>query len=152
MLNTGKSGFEDGLWTALPGGAGCGVAADFNGDGKPDLAVNLFQGAFQGISILLCTGAASTPFTQGETIPLASADCLLTADLNGDGIPDLLVPSTKPSPSIGGAVNAYLGKGDGTFTLKSSTPLSTAGYVVVADFNRDGKVDFDDLLKPTGVR
>jgi len=142
LLNTGKSGFEDGLWTALPGGAGCGVAADFNGDGKPDLAVNLFQGAFQGISILLCTGAASTPFTQGETIPLASADCLLTADLNGDGIPDLLVPSTKPSPSIGGAVNAYLGKGDGTFTLKSSTPLSTAGYVVVADFNRDGKVDF----------
>jgi hypothetical protein len=142
LLNTGKSGLQDGLWTALPGGAGCGAAADFNGDGKPDLAVNLFQGAFQGISILLGTGSSRTPFTPGQNIPLSSADCLLTADLNGDHIADLLVPSTNPPPSTGGAVNAYLGKGDGTFTLKSSTQLSTAGYVAVADFNRDGKMDF----------
>src|ERR1019366_7540148 len=36
-----------------------------------------------------------------------------------------------------------LNNGNGTFTLKSSTPGSTgAGGVTVADFNRDGKLDF----------
>jgi hypothetical protein len=49
--------------------------------------------------------------------------------------PDLLVPTAS-------GMNAYLGKGDGTFTLKSSTPLSATGYVAVADFNRDGNLDF----------
>ena len=39
-------------------------------------------------------------------------------------------------------MNAYLGKGDGTFTLKSSTPLPAVGFVAVADFNQDGKLDF----------
>ena len=142
LLNTGNKGFQDGLWTGLPGAAGCGVVADFNLDGKPDLAVNMFGGGLQGISILLGTGSARAPFTPAAPIPLSNADCLVTADLNGDGIPDLLVPSSNPFPSTGGTVNAYLGKGDGTFTLKSSTPLATAGYVAAADFNRDGRVDF----------
>jgi hypothetical protein len=131
LLNTGNKGFEDGLWTSLPSAAGCGAVADYNGDGKPDLAVNTFQG----ISILLGTGSPSAPFTPGEAIALSDAGCLVTGDLNGDQIPDLLVPTAS-------GMNAYLGKGDGTFTLKSSTPLSATGYVAVADFNRDGKLDF----------
>jgi hypothetical protein len=40
-------------------------------------------------------------------------------------------------------VDAYLNNGDGTFSLKSSTPGSTGiGAVTLGDFNRDGKVDF----------
>jgi len=39
-------------------------------------------------------------------------------------------------------MNAYLGNGNGTFTLAGSTPLSYVGFVAVADFNRDGKLDF----------
>jgi hypothetical protein len=34
LLNLGKGFIEDGTWTNITGGAGCGVAADFNGDGK----------------------------------------------------------------------------------------------------------------------
>jgi len=130
LLSEGKGLYEDGLWTKLPGGAACGVTADYNGDGKPDVAVNTPTG----VAILLGTGIAATPFTTGATMTLADTGCLLTGDLNGDGIPDLLV--TTPT-----ALVAYLGNGDGTFTESSSTPVSP-GYVVLADFNHDGKLDF----------
>lgn len=135
LLNIGNGAYEDGVWTKVAGGAGCGAAADFNGDGKPDLAVNNAQG----VSILLGTGKSGSPFTPGATLTLANAECLVTGDLNGDGIPDLLVPVTG-SPN---ALLAYLGNGDGTFTLKSTTPTpNSGGYVVLGDFNHDGKLDF----------
>jgi hypothetical protein len=134
LLNVGNKGFEDGRWTALPSTSPCGASADFNGDGRPDLALSTGQG----ISILLGTGSASSPFKLGTPIALSGdSACLVTGDLNGDHIPDLLVPSANPD-----AMNAYLGKGDGTFALKSSTPLPAVGFVAVADFNQDGKLDF----------
>jgi len=131
LLNLGKGAFEDGEWQPLPASGGCGVAADFNGDGKPDLAVNTSAG----ISLLLGTGKASRPFQPGASIALQYAGCLVTGDVNGDGIPDLLVPTPT-------GVMTYLGNGDGTFTLKSTTPTSIEGYLALADFNNDGKLDF----------
>ena len=131
LLNLGKGLLEDGIWTNVTGGGGCGVAADFNGDGKPDLAVNNPNG----VSILLGTGKYLTPFTAGTNIALPGAECLVTGDINGDGIPDLLVP-------VNGTVVAYLGNGDGTFTLASTTPTPSGGYLALGDFNHDGKLDF----------
>ena len=62
-------------------------------------------------------------------------------DLNGDGIPDLILSGDGVGPGI----RYMLGTGDGTFrpalsftsdfTLYASAPLS------LADFNRDGKLD-----------
>ena len=131
LLSETKGLYEDGIWTSVTGGAGCGVAADFNGDGKSDLAVKNANG----ISILLGTGKYLTPFTAGANIGLAGADCLVTGDINGDGIPDLLVP-------VNGTVVAYLGNGNGTFTLTSTTPTPSGGYLALGDFNYDGKLDF----------
>jgi hypothetical protein len=131
LLNLGKGAFEDGEWQPLAASAGCGVAADFNGDGKQDLAMNTSTG----ISILLGTGKASPPFTPGTSIALEYAGCLVTGDVNGDGVPDLLVPTPF-------GVVTYLGNGDGTFTLKSTTPTTIEGYLALADFNHDGKLDF----------
>jgi hypothetical protein len=131
LLNVGKGFIEDGIWTSVTGGAGCGAAADFNGDGKPDLAVNNANG----ISILLGTGEYLTPFTAGTPISLAAAGCLVSGDINGDGIPELLVP-------VNGTVVAYLGSAGGTFTLTSTTPTPSGGYLAVGDFNHDGKLDF----------
>jgi hypothetical protein len=138
LLSEGKGKFEDGEWTPVTGGAGCGAAADYNGDGKPDLAVNTAQG----VSILLGTGKSAPPFTTGTTIALPNAACLVTGDLNGDGIPDLLVPAQNAPPAAASTMYAYLGNGDGTFTQKSATALSTPGFIVLADFNGDGKLDF----------
>ena len=130
VLNRGKGGFEDGEWNAVPGGAGCSAAADYNGTASPT-----WPSATAGISILLGTGQAAQPLQQGATIPLSDYGCMIAGDLNGDGIPDLLVPSN-------GTVIAYLGNGDGTFTQKSATAAATGGYLALGDFNHDGKVDF----------
>jgi hypothetical protein len=68
LLNDGKGRFEDGIWTPVADGARCGVAADYNGDGKPDLAVCTPKG----ITILLGTGKATSPYVTGATIPVSN--------------------------------------------------------------------------------
>jgi len=135
LLNAGKGKFIDGETVSVPGSGNCGAAADFNGDGKPDLAVPTTDG----IVILLGTGKATAPYTTGRTIAVSGPGCPITGDLNGDGIPDLLLGAS----GLGG-VGAYLGKGDGTFTLAGVIPVGPATNLVLGDFNHDGIPDFAD--------
>ena len=70
-------------------------------------------------------------------------------DFNGDGKPDLAVTNSGSN-----SVSIFLGKGDGTFTLKSTfvNRSSGPGVIVVGDFNGDGKLDLavaENLLIPT---
>jgi hypothetical protein len=135
LLNRENATFVDGEWTSVPGSGNCGAAADFNGDGIPDLAVPTTQG----IAVLFGTGNGSTPFTTGPSFALPGVACPITADLNGDGIPDLLVGAN----SLGG-VGAYLGNGDGTFRLASVIPVGPANNTALGDFNHDGQLDYAD--------
>ncbi len=135
LLNQGNGTFIDGKWTSVPGAGNCGAAADFNGDGKPDLAVPTTQG----ITVLLGTGNASAPYATGPSFAVSGVGCPITGDLNGDGIPDLLVGAS----GLGG-VGAYLGNGDGTFRLASVIPVGPTINMVLGDFNHDGKPDFAD--------
>jgi len=134
LLNEGKGAFEDGEWISVAGAGSCAAGADFNGDGKPDLAVP----AGPGVVILLGTGLASQPYNTGTTLSVSGPGCPIAADLNGDGIPDLLFSAS----SLGG-VGAYLGKGDGTFNL-AGVSASAGGVLAIGDFNHDGKLDFVD--------
>ena len=87
------------------------------------------------------------PSTTTQTFPSQPAagvagTPLATADFNGDGIPDV-ISGTSPtggSSSVNQTLSVYLGKGDGTFILKSTVNLP-AGQAVTGDFNHDGNLD-----------
>jgi FG-GAP-like repeat/Bacterial Ig-like domain (group 3)/Chitobiase/beta-hexosaminidase C-terminal domain len=131
-----------------PGGdviLGTLVAADFNGDGKLDLAVVGDYVSSGGVTILLGNGDGTFTAAGPNLDVSAGFDLIATGDFNGDGIPDLVTPNYQ----FGGSPTIFLGKGDGTFTFK---PVSfTLDYfptsVVVGDFNGDGILDlaFSDL-------
>jgi FG-GAP-like repeat len=81
-----------------------------------------------------------------------SPQSLTVADVNGDGIPDLVVASCQPisAPSCGnlgesaeGRIIVLLGNGDGTFgaPLTYDSGTANANSVEVADVNLDGKPD-----------
>ena len=87
-----------------------------------------------GPSLSLPVGAAGTypfPFNPALTFnpvgtagtPTAYDQGLYTADLNGDGKPDLIVPSANNSASIGNAT-ILLGNGNGTFRRTAVLPVA----------------------------
>ena len=117
------------------GGGLQSFAADFNLDGKLDLAV---ADGYNGVSIYLGNGDGT--FRQGTTImnSAATTDSLAVADFNGDHVPDIAM-NTCPHSS-GCQVQGYLGKGDGTFTMSASGFIGGGG-LVVGDFNADGHQD-----------
>ncbi|HSY36234.1 MAG TPA: FG-GAP-like repeat-containing protein [Acidobacteriaceae bacterium] len=134
-------GKGDGTFTAAPTLVTdalpcCLVTADFNGDGKPDLA---FGGTTDG-SISIFLGNGDGTFTQGVSISGKFADNLALAvgDFNGDGNEDLIVSETAAN-----SIRVLLGRGDGTFTSVPETPATgdNPNGMAVGDFNHDGHLD-----------
>jgi len=103
---------------------------DLNGDGKADL-VSADQVAL---------GNGDGTFNLLSTMGCSYLNCGVVAvtDLNGDGIPDLLVNGSVGKSGL--YLDARLGKGDGTFG--SDIPVTTnAGAFLVADMNGDRQPD-----------
>jgi hypothetical protein len=129
-------GNGDGTFSSQPFyGLGNGPLAvgDFNGDGKPDIAVAVNPSAgIPVVQILLGDGRGG--FSYGSAFSLTGGACNFSVtDVNRDGKPDLLVDEC-------GTFQAALNNGDGTFLLG---PLygGESGTVVVGDFNGDGFPD-----------
>jgi hypothetical protein len=107
------------------------VVADFNRDGKLDLAA--------GSRLLLGQGDGTFLV---QDIGIGDQGFMTTADINGDGTPDLVI-----TDALNSAITVLLGNGDGTFRARVTTSVTRPARPVIADFNRDGKAD---IAVPSG--
>lgn len=110
------------------------VAADFNRDGKADLAVSNFSD--NTVSILL--GIRNGTFATKIDYPTGSSPAaLVAADFNGDKKLDLAVANENDH-----TISILIGKGDGTFQPHVDYPAGSYPLALVAaDFNGDKKTD-----------
>ncbi|MBV9927251.1 MAG: VCBS repeat-containing protein [Acidobacteria bacterium] len=165
LLHTGQSGVRPKLLVALDNGAGGYtpvtpitysfdsplyrlVAADFNKDGRADLAVvgTLTQPFSHILSISLSNpdGSPGAP-TNYTSASMQNPYDLAAADFNNDGNLDLVTVN-------GGSQNYTIlfGNGAGGFTFTAQQAVGTRfDHVAVGDFNGDSKpdlaiTDFDD--------
>jgi len=124
------------------GGSGGGaiVAVDLNADGVVDLVVT--DGP-ELIGVLQGKGDGTfRPPVSYSTNGIISTN-IAVADVNADGKPDVLVSGIHINSNYVGAVEVFLGLGDGSFQSPvvydsgGSSPYSVA----TGDFNGDGKLD-----------
>jgi hypothetical protein len=124
------------------------AVADFNKDGKLDLAVanqcqdsNCKSGA---VTVLLGNGDGTFSSAQSYGSAGYFTNFVAIGDFNGDGNPDLALASQCQDIGCNsGGVSVLLGNGNGTFQAAQS--YASGGFqadsVSVADVNGDGKSD-----------
>ena len=119
---------------------------DFNGDGKPDLAIaTILSGQPTGgkLRILLNDGAGG--FTAGPAIALnANSGRLAIGDFNGDGKADVAASFSSVS-AVADHVLVLLGNGNGGFAATIDVPTgqnaTDATVAALGDLNGDGFAD-----------
>jgi uncharacterized repeat protein (TIGR01451 family) len=141
------------------------VAADFNGDSKPDLAL-----VSNGVGIQILLGVGDGTFTKGTvvTATVGYFDSAIAVDLRKAGKMDLLAVMTFPTGCVLNSgctgfsteISVFLGNGDGSFqaeqflagAAEQTTPSGKTGFLVgspiFGDFNGDGKLDLAYRLTP----
>lgn len=134
LFGKGDGTFTNGGSQGLRSGSFGISSADFNGDGKADLAVTMYDDST--VAILPSQGGrfGSPSYLSAGAGPHG----VIAADVNGDSKADIVV--TDPD---GGALRVFLGKGDSTF--QPPTVIQTGGTtpqpVVAVDLNLDGWLD-----------
>lgn len=136
LPGNGDGTFGAPIETRVPyGGGGPGVAvADFNGDGKLDVALPGEFNHFFGTAIMLGNGDGT--FRTDGYYSYSEPQFAAAADLRGDGKIDI-VTSDQPAGNIG----ILFGYGDGMFQRPVTYETWFPTWVAVGDFNGDGFLD-----------
>ena len=143
-LNDGNGSFFSPVTYLAPNSPGSFAVADFDRDGRLDIAATSSPAAFSNApsTIYLYKGDGRGGFAEGRRTSAAAysnSSTLVTADFNGDGFPDLA--NTSPR-----GLEILLGNGSGDFrnipnAFTESFPGSSQLHLVPADLNGDGKSD-----------
>jgi hypothetical protein len=126
------------------------VAADFNKDGKMDLAFGVH---LMGVRVWLGDGKGNfTDASSGLPIREFPTRRIVVADLDADGAPDILAINEGPLPSSSidlskfGRVRGYLNRKKGTdwLSVNAADPQHILGgdWLAAGRFNRDKYPDF----------
>ncbi len=119
-----------------------GVAGDFNGDGKQDLALSDNDDGSGTGSVVILLGNGDGTFQAAKSFAVAGNPfSIAAADFNRDGNLDIAVTDENQLVAW-----VLLGNGDGTLRSPVSIPSGgagrdLAGSILAADFNNDGKFD-----------
>ncbi|MES2391610.1 MAG: VCBS repeat-containing protein [Acidobacteriota bacterium] len=157
------TGFDVNRRALLPThGARDVVIADVNHDGHPDIA--FINNSPSGKSVQVFLGSASGFSEKAtQTIPLENAAAIRAADVNNDGIADLLVATETNFSTAPGAIGkrtgklqnnvyVYLGGPNGVSPDRKLTlPALDPNDMAVGDFNHDGFADVAIANSSDGV-
>jgi hypothetical protein len=132
------------------GGANWVAVGDLNGDGAPDVALT----DAVGVKVLMHTGAASATtyaapvsvFTQTANLNVAGANIIAIADVNGDGLNDLVITDPGPTGGMSPTVNVLLQDpaNHGSFLAAVGYPIALQDLpqsILLADLQGTGKLD-----------
>jgi FG-GAP-like repeat len=132
------------------GGANWVAVGDLNGDGAPDVALT----DAASVKVLMHTGAASattyaapvTVFTPTVNYNVQGVSIIAIADVNGDGLNDLVITDPGPTGGMSPTVNVLLqdASNHGSFLAPVSYPIASQDLpqsIVLKDLQGSGKLD-----------
>ena len=125
----GRQSFAGSLWDM--------VVADFNGDGRPDLAL----GASEPGRVEVILGQGAGTFATPLIHPFGTLDStfkIILGDFNEDRRPDLLA---WVAATVGDRAMLLLGQGNGSFAAQQIFSIVNPSGLATGDVNKDGHED-----------